>query len=290
MSSRLAELLIRARNHGFLSCLALLSSLSTESQAAKQPHRNEPLPESLLTESATDIDADEAGELEWEANLARLGARRGGAFSTLTSVEVEWRALSQLGLRLEPTYARIAPTGAAPERDSFGVSGAVALGVWHDYGRDQHVQIELLGHTADHSAGPLFDPGEEELPVSLDLLGAQRIGRWTFRTTAGVEAGGHFAHLPLHTDLAVLTGIANAARFGYLALEVRADWASVAPLVIAPELISDLVPLGLPFRLGMALPVNVGASAVDPSYGLFFRLVLLTERERNSERGGVVSR
>lgn len=290
MSSRLAELLNRAPKRRWLACLALLS-LSTESLAeAEQPHRNEPLPESLLTESATDIDADEAGELEWEANLARLGARKGGAFSTLTSVELEWRVLGQLGLRLEPTYARIAPTGAAPERDSFGVSGAVALGVWHDYGRDQHMQVELLGRTADHSAGPRFDPGEQELPVSLDLLGAQRIGRWTFRTTAGVEAGGHFAHLPLHTDLAVLTGIANQARFGYVALEVRADWASVAPLVIAPEVISDLVPLGLPFRLGMALPVNVGASAVEPSYGLFFRLVLLTERERNLEGGGVVSR
>ena len=94
--------------------------------------------------------------------------------------------------------------------------------------------------------------------------------------------------MPLHTDLAILTGIASEARFGYVAIEVRADWASVAPLVVAPEVISDIVPLGPLFQLGMALPLNVGASAVDPSYALF-RLVLLTERERSIETNPLVS-
>ena len=242
-----------------------------------------PLPESLLTESTTDIDAAEAGELEYEANLTRVGARTGGAFATLSSIEVEWRALQRLGLRLEPTYAHVTPSGATPGRDVLGVSGAIAFSLWHDFQHDQHLQLELLGRTADHDAGPVFDPGESELPGSLDLVGAQRYGQWTLRATAGAEAGGHFAHAPFHTDLSALTGIASDARFGYLAVEVRADWASPAPLVLAPEVISDLVPLGLPFRIGLALPLNVGASSTIPSYGMFMRVTLLTERERLSE-------
>jgi hypothetical protein len=163
------------------------------------------------------------------------------------------------------------------------VSGAIAFGLWHDFQHDQHLQLELLGRTADHSAGPVFDPGESELPGSLDLVGAQRFGRWTLRATAGAETGGHFAHAPFHTDLAALTGIASDARFGYLAIEARADWASPAPLVLAPEVISDLVPLGLPFRIGLALPVNIGAGSTTPSYGMFMRVILLTGRERLSE-------
>jgi hypothetical protein len=251
--------------------------------AASESEQRAPLPESILTESTTDIDADEAGELEFEANLTRVGARAGGAFATLASVELEWRALRRLGLRLEPTYAHITPSGATRGRDAFGLGGAVAVGLWHDFQRDQHLQLELLGRTADHGPSPVFDPGESELPAALDLVGAQRFGRFTLRATAGAEAGGHFAHAPVHTDLCLLSGIESDARFGYLAFELRADWASPAPLVLAPELICDLVPLALPFRIGLALPVNVGASATAPSYGMFLRVILLTERERLSE-------
>jgi hypothetical protein len=276
-----------ARPHYSVSLLATFAvSLwlpSASAAAGDDVRRRLPLPESLLTESTTDIDADEAGELEYEANLARLGARKGGAFATLASVEVEWRALRHLGLRLEPTCERITPSGATRSRNELGVSGAIAFTLWHDFPHDQHLQLELLGRTPDRGAGPNFDPGETELPGSLNLVAAQRYGQWTLRATAGAELGGHFAHAPFHTDLSALTGIASDARFGYLALEVRADWASPAPLVIAPEVISDLVPLSLPFRIGLALPVNVGAGSTTPSYGMFMRVILLTERERLSE-------
>ena len=255
----------------------------TRAVAASESAQRAPLPESILTESTTDIDADEAGELEYEANLTRVGARTGGAFATLASVELEWRALRRLGLRLEPTYAHITPSGSTRGRDAFGLGGAVAFGLWHDFERDQHLQLEILGRTADHGASPVFDPGESELPAALDLVGAQRFGRLTLRATVGAEAGGQFANAPVHTDLSVLSGIVSDARFGYLAFELRADWASPAPLVLAPEVISDLVPLGLPLRMGLVLPVNLGASATAPSYGLFLRVILLTEREQRSE-------
>jgi hypothetical protein len=237
------------------------------------------MPESLLTESATDVDAEDRGEVEYEANLAAVAARAGGARATLTSLEVEWRVLKNLGLRLEPTYARIADAGPTSARNALGVSGALAFGLFHDFARDLHVQAEILGRAPDSGSALVFAPGETELPLAADLLGAIRFGRWTMRATLGGEAGGAFAHAPLHTDLALLTGIVPEESFGFVALEARADWARDAPLVVAPEVVADTTPIGLPFRVGVALPVNIGAESTRPSYGVFLRLILLTSRE-----------
>lgn len=238
-----------------------------------------PLPESLLTESATDVDAESAGETEWEANLATVGARAGGARATLTSIEVEWRVLREVGVRLEPGYTRLLETGGGAARDLFGVAGSVALGLFHDYPRDEHVQLELSGRTPEAGNAVVFEPGEPELPVALDVVSAVRRGRWTLRLTAGAEAGGAFAHAPLHTDMALLTPFTNDERFGFFGVEVRADWARAAPLVVAPDLAAVMAPLGLPLAFTIALPVNVGAAGTQTSYGLFMRVMVLTSRE-----------
>lgn len=243
--------------------------------AAERP----PLPESLLTESATDVDADEAGEVEYEANLATLGARRGSARATLTSLELEWRVLREFGFRFEPSYARVADTGAVVGRDQFGVAGALAFGLFHDFARDLHVQAELVGRTPDAGNARVFEPGESELPVAADFVAAVRRGRWTLRATVGAEAGGSFAHAPLHSDAALLTPFAGDMRFGFFGIEVRADWARAAPIVVAPDVVAITTPLGLPFSLSLALPVNVGADDAEASYGVFLRLMWLTSRE-----------
>jgi hypothetical protein len=237
------------------------------------------MPESLLTESATDVDAEEAGEVEVEANLANVGARTGGARATLTSLEVEWRVLREVGLRFEPSYARLLDPAAGAPRDRFGLAGALALGLFHDFARDIHVQAELLGRTLESANAHVFEPNEAELPLAADLVGAVRRGRWTVRTTVGGEAGGAFAHAPLHTDLALLNTFEQDWRFGFWGLEVRADWARESPLVIAPEVVAVTTPIGLPFTLSLALPVNVGAEATATSYGIFLRLMLLAARE-----------
>ncbi len=149
-----------------------------------------------------------------------------------------------------------------------------------------HLQLELLGRTPDNGDVRFFEPGETTLPFAADLVGAIRRGRWTLRTTVGGEAGDAFAHAPLHTDVALLTGFHREERFGFVVLEARADWARSAPLVLAPGVVADMTPLGGPFRLGIALPVNVGASRTDTSYGLFVRLILLTGRETEYGRTG----
>jgi hypothetical protein len=235
-----------------------------------------PFPEALLTESTTDIDAQEPGELELELNAGRLAARTGGATATFTSVEVEWRILQEVGVRLEPSYSWMASGAAASRDDAFGIAGAIALGLWHDRPREIHLQAELLGRTPETASARVFEPGETELPLAADFLAAVRRGRWTVRATVGAEAGGSFAHAPLHTDLALLTGVVPDERYGFLAFEVRADWARREPFVLAPEIVADASPVGIPFRLGVALPVNVGVDAARAGYGVFVRLQWVT--------------
>lgn len=241
---------------------------------ADEPLRR-PLPESLLTESTTDIDADRAGELEIEANLAKTAAPTGGAQATFVSLEVEWRILEELGARLEPSYSRVVDTGGTSAQDSFGLAGALAVGVYHDPPLGLHVQGEIAARTAESGAARVFEPSETVLPYSADVLAAVRRDRWTLRATVGAEAGGSFAHAPIHTDLALLMGVTSDERFGFVVLDVRADWARQAPLVLAPEVVADLGPLGLPFRLGVALPFNVAAEPTSTSFGLFVRVLAI---------------
>lgn len=255
-----------------LPCVAWTTA---SSHARAEPARR-PLPEAVLTESATDIDATAAGELEWEANLSVLGARRGGARTATTSLEFEWRVLRELGLRLEPSFEHTSD-GTASEQ-SAGAAGALAFGLFHDFARERHVQLELLAHTKDRAPHD-FEPSDAELPGAADLVAGARFGRMTVRATAGVEAFGHFAHAPVHTDIALLTGFLEDEQYGFLALDVRADWARRTPLVLAPEFVADASPLGIPLRLSVALPYNVGAPVTTESFGVFLRLTLLSERE-----------
>jgi hypothetical protein len=277
---------IRAKLAVAFSVVVVGASARAAAAEDEEPMRP-PLPESLLTESATDVDATERGEVEIEANLATLGARRGGARATLASLELEWRVLLPVGLRVEPSYAHVVDAGGVSSRDVFGASGALAFALFHDFEHDAHLQGELLGRfPRDEDRGAGFQAGDTELPYAADLVGAVRRDRLTLRATVGAEAGRAPAHAPLHTDVALLTGFVREERFGFFALEARVDWARQTPFVLAPEIVADATPLAVPLRLGVALPWNVGASGTTPSYGLFVRLMLLTSREAEYGRTG----
>ena len=273
-----SALLRRHRARSRALALLLLCAAYGHVAAGQATSTRPPLPESILTESATDIDAPEAGELEYEFNLGLLRSHAGGARSLTSSVEVEWRALDNFGLRLEPTFARDRYAGFESPHSFWGVSSALAFGLLHDFAHDFHLQAEVLARTASSDSPHALEPAETQLPVGIDLLMARRVGGITFRATAGAEAGGTYAHAPIHTDAAALMGFAREERFGFVALDVRSDWARSAPLVVAPEVVSDLSPVGIPLRLGVALPVNV-ATAANSTYGLFIRIIWLTERE-----------
>jgi hypothetical protein len=52
---------------------------------------------------------------------------------------------------------------------------------------------------------------------------------------------------------------------------------------MAPNVWADLTPLGVPARLGVGIPVVVGAPDAFPAAGVYLRVLILTSREANFE-------
>gem|GEM_PF-1552206 len=265
--------------------LALLATSMTITRAAHGEGDDErpPLPEPIFTESVTDLDAHEEHELEVEANLGRYAARRGGASYAFGSLEVEYRATPWLGLLIEPGIDRSREAGGAEPRTRGGVSAGAALGLFHDFPRDLHLQLEVTGRLPASEDG--YAAGDAALPAVLDLRGGARVGRLTIRPGIGLEAGGHAAHAPIRGSLALLTPMDGDARFGFVGVEADVDAARQSPVILAANLISDVTPLGLPFRFGVAIPWAVAGDEVRPALGLYVRLFYVSDRESEYGRG-----
>ena len=251
----------------------LVVAWSASAHAEEQPTRPA-FAEPIVTESVTDLDGREAGELEVELNGSTFRALRGGSWDRVASLEIEWLVTRKLGLRLEPSYA--ASTG--PGSDGFGGSAAASWKLVNDYENDRHLQAEVEGRYP-WDAGTTITPGDPGLPVAVGLRTGVRGGGYTLRAGAGFDAGGEPAHLPLRGSLAVMTGIVQDERFGVFGVEMDVDGARKNPVVLAANLIADLTPLGVPFRLGVATPWAVGVAATEPSIGILVRIFFLSERE-----------
>ena len=264
---------------------ALLAFLATPTARADEPgEERPPMPEPILGETTTDIDGTEQGEVEIEANAVMLRSLRGGAFDLQLSPEVEWLVLRRLGVKVEPFFERGAAAGEGAA-SSGGVSAAVSWKVLQDFEHDFHVQAEATGRVPT-DLSTTVEPGESPLPVSFDLRSGVRRGDWTLRSSLGVSVGQAGAHLPLRGSAAVLTGFESTGRFGFWGFEIEADGARPNPVVVALELVPDLMPAGLPFALGFVLPYSVAADARAPSYGFLVRLFVESAREAAYARNG----
>jgi hypothetical protein len=207
----------------------------------------------------------------------------GGAASLQLSSELEWLVTRRLGIKIEPFFERNADAEASP-RDSEGVSAGISWKLLQDFAHDSHLQLEALGRIPTDVSSEV-EPGESPLPFSLSLQSGVQRGPWTLRDSFGVSAGGAGAHVPLRGSVAILTGFESTGRFGFWGIEVEADGARTNPVVMALELVPDLVPAGLPFALGFVLPYSVAADARVPSYGFFVRLFVESAREVAYARG-----
>ncbi len=262
--------------------VGLLSLVSATPALADEPARP-PLPEPILAETTTDIDGTEPGEIEIEANALWLRSRTGGAVSLELSSELEWLVTRRFGVKVEPFFDR-STDGEASVEGSAGVSAGLSWKLLQDFAHDFHLQLEALGRIpADVSSE--VDPGESPLPFSLSLQSGVQRGAWTLRDSFGVSAGGVGAHVPIRGSMAILTGFESTGRFGFWGVEVEADGARTNPVVVALDLVPDLVPAGLPFALGFVLPYSVAADARVPSYGFFVRLFIESAREAAYARG-----
>ena len=247
---------------------------AADRDAGQGEPRHAPMPEQILTESITDIDAIEAGETEFAFNAQTLRARQGGARAWQASVEAEWRATSHLGLRLEPSYANLAEEGRSRE---FGLQAAAAWGLIHDFQRDFHVQIEATARLTGNEKPFESQPGDSSSPYSAGVRVGKRFGSWTFRPGAGAEVGATPAHAPLWFGMGILYELGAAGALGFVGIEMDADGGRQTPLIVAPDFMVDMKPIGLPFRLGFAVPYVVGADRREPSIGFYLRLLARTE-------------
>jgi len=253
-------------------------AISTGSTFAQDDatHR-QPIPEPLLAETITDIDGREAGELELELNGLNWRALRGGAQKWQASLEGEFLVTARLGLRLEALYQRGRPVDTDGVRP-IGASAGASWKLLHDFRRDLHLQAEVAFRYPSDTAIAV-EPGESPLPLVADLRAAWRRGRWTLRGSVGVGAGTAAAHAPFRGTVGVFAPLGPSERYGFWGIEMDGDAARRTPAVLALNLVPNLEPLRLPFRIGLALPWAIGARETEPSVGIFVRIFVESGRE-----------
>lgn len=231
-----------------------------------------PLHEPIFTETVTDIDSEEGGELELELNAATYGARRGGARQARASVEIEYRATGAIGFLLEPGVEQLRDGASTSSR--YDVEGGAALGLIHH--GSFHLQLESGLRVGGSARMEMV--GDSGLPGHGDIRAALNLGSVTLRSSLGAEAGGTPEKAPLRASFATLAGIAGG-RVGFAGLEIEVDGARRAPYGVAADFVADLTPLGVPFRVGVGLPLLLGAPQTSPSFGAYLRLFWVSARE-----------
>jgi hypothetical protein len=265
--------------------LALVVYFSARSASAAPPNDGDlrpPMPEPIFSETVTDLDGTEAGEIEFEANGSVFRARRGGAYALDASVEAEWLATRRLGFRIEPTVSRDVST--VDSGTAVGASGGVSWKLVRDPAHDFHVQAEVVARLPwDESA--IVQPGDPALPLAFDLRAGYRVAGITFRASGGYGGFGDAEHVPVRASIAALTTFEPTGRFGFWGVELDGDGARTAPVVAAINIVPSVGPAGLPFRVGLALPWAVGERDDRPSLGIFVRIFYESSRERDFTEG-----
>lgn len=242
-----------------------------------RPAAATPLHEPIFTETVTDIDAEDGGELEMELNLSSYAARRGAQAQRRSSVEIEYRAVRQIGFLLEPAVEQAREGG--PSRYRYDLDTGAALGLLHE--GSFHLQLESGVRIG--SSGRAEMVGDSALPGHADVRGALSLGSVTMRSSVGAEAGGSPQTTPFRASLAALAGIGDG-RSGFAGVELEVDGARRAPYGVAADVVADLTPLGLPFRVGVGLPLLLGAPSRSPSFGGYLRLFWVSAREVSSAK------
>jgi hypothetical protein len=276
----LAKAAVASTPRGALSFMLLFAcaARSTSASADDNDQHRPPMPEPLFNETMTDIDSTDAGEFELELNGSRFQSLRRGAYAMQATLEGEWLVFSRLGLFIEPGFSRSLDSTSAESHNLFGIAGGISWKLLQDFQHNFHLQVELGGrYRLDPSAAT--DPGESSLPFTIDLRSALREGRWTFRGSVGAEAGGVAAHVPMRASLGVYAPFGSSDRFGFWGIEADVDGGREHPIVVALNFVPSLIPLGLPFKIGLGVPWAIGVRTTEPTLGLLVRLFFESARE-----------
>jgi hypothetical protein len=224
------------------------------------------MPEPVLAESITDVDATQAGELEIDAIGATFQGARGAAGAWATTVESEWRATDRLGVSVGGSTRK-----DASARVRLDARAGVSFLVLHDLAHDFHVQAEVSARF-EATEPAKVDPSDTTLPVETGLRWGVRSGPVTIRGGLGAEAGGRGARLPFWNTLALLVELGG---FGFTGLELLADWARPSPVSVAPEVLGDARSfLPVPVQLGVGVPLVPAARGEPFTVGVLARLLV----------------
>ena len=179
------------------------------------------MPEPILVESVTDLDAHEAGELELELLTSTL--TRDGAWSA--RLEAEWRVTGRLGLMLEAGLDRL-------ENPDAQVRAGASFAAYHDDVNGLHAQVLFLGVlNGGNEHDVLLDPAEPGTAFALGVHGGWHQRWWTIRAELTAGVGGHVSHLPVRANVALLAG----NHLAFVGVESLLDFARFDPWTIAAE-------------------------------------------------------
>jgi hypothetical protein len=232
------------------------------------------MPEPLIGESITDIDAEDAGEIETDFSGLVIAPIHTNDVYYVGGAELEYRITRRLGASIEfGMYG--AMMGENPRRIANLRAGA-SFALLHTRS-GLHLQLEAKVRAFDEIAPPFneefSEPTDPSLPYSFGLRAGYRRKWLTLRGGFGYALGESSPRpVPLIIDTAVLIEFAR----GFTGVEVNADLGRPSPLIVIPEVV-----LGLnkesSVRLGLGMPILFGSGIVSLS-GLA-RLIVELDRD-----------
>jgi len=234
----------------------------SNSMAESEPIRR--MPEPLISESLTDIDGLESGELEFDATVNTLRSTDLKSGGNGQAIEAEWRATDRLGLGAEASYT---------SDNQSGLNIGASWILFHDKARDFHLQAEIGYQLIDQDDSIGRDWDDASLPLKFGLRAGWRYGLWTTRAGLGAEALGQTGvNSAMRASVAEFFEFAGKSRFpSFAGIEVDGDWARPAPYILAPTVVVDFTQIALPMKLGVATPWSPSMNSIPASWGVIIR-------------------
>jgi hypothetical protein len=237
------------------------------------------MPEPLLVASITEIDLVNGRDLDLDLTGAAL-REVAGASAWYTAVEVEWRAIAQLGLSAELELGGgIADAGGF---QGLGLRVGASYSFWHDEAHGLHLQVQVTARLLDQSyagIGPPADIGEPALAYTAGLRGGWQRGLWTLRLALDGECCDLLPHTaPLLAGASLFAGLGTEGRVGFVGLETLGDFARPNPFLVAPTLVLAVHQLPIPLRVGIGVPIFFGPTSATTGYGALLKLMLESNR------------
>ncbi len=231
------------------------------------------LAEPIVEENITDVDATEIGTLEVDVTGSTIRPnQRGRAGTWASALEAEWRPVDRLGLGAELSMGD-ATNGLAPRAPTnIGTRVAASYVFLRDLRRNLFLQAEAAARWEGETAFP--NPVDSALPYTFGVRWATQLGPITLRAASMGEASGAWAHAPVRASTAALARLVGPPIRAYVGVEVIADWARQSPLLAVPQALLLFRAFGAPIRVGVGVPVTLGARVEDAAFGIAFRLVL----------------